>query len=50
MVELESHEHKLKQDPFWADHGIFLGFGANKYHSGYKMVKRNPDEIWTDLD
>ena len=50
MVELESFEHKLMKDPFWADHGIFFGFGANKYNGGYTMVKKKPDEIWTDLD
>ena len=38
MVEPESFEHKLKNDPFWPDHRIFFGFGANIYDAGYKRI------------
>ena len=51
MVELESWKHKLQKRPFWANHKIFFGFGANKYDAAWKEVEQkidpsmNPDEI-----
>ena len=49
MVELETWEEKLKNEPFWPDYKIFFGFGANKYDACYKMVEQKIDPS-ADLD